>query len=299
MEKANKMQRYKVFLIMVLPALLIYFIFYIIPFLQTFWYSLTDWNGVGRTYNIIGLKNFAKLLHDKKLWSSLLNNVKFCVWGGIATFAISLFNAALLSHSRIKGKNIYRAIFFVSNILSITVVSLLFMFIYNPKLGILNGTLELIGLGQYAKGWLGNKATAIYCLIVPWVWMSVGYYMILFISAIEGIPVSFYESAEIDGASKWKSFWHISMPLIVETLKTALVFFFINAFSGVFTLVNIMTDGQPSGTTEVMTNYMYRIAFRNSQFGLATAVGVFVFLLVLVLSGALLLLTRQKEVIEY
>ena len=108
-----------------------------------------------------------------------------------------------------------------------------------------------------------------------------------------------FEAAEIDGASKWQTFWYITMPLLKETIRTALVFFFINAFSGVFTLVNVMTDGAPAKSTEVMTNYMYRIAFQQSNMGYATAIGVVVFLFVLFLTGIMLLLTRSKDVLEY
>ena len=115
----------------------------------------------------------------------------------------------------------------------------------------------------------------------------------------ELVPDSYFEAAEIDGASKWQTFWYITMPLLKETIRTALVFFFINAFSGVFTLVNVMTDGAPAKSTEVMTNYMYRIAFQQSNMGYATAIGVVVFLFVLFLTGIMLLLTRSKDVLEY
>ncbi|MDD6685190.1 MAG: sugar ABC transporter permease [Lachnospiraceae bacterium] len=294
-----KKKKVRLFFLMVIPPLAVYIFFEVIPFLQTFYYAFTDWNGISDTYNFIGFKNFIKLGSDSTFWTSFWHNMKFCIYGGIGTFVIALLNSALLSHSKVKGKNFFRAVFFIPNILSITVVSMLWLLIYNPNFGLLNSFLNLFTHTPITKAWLGTKSTALICLISPWVWMSVGFYMVLFNSAIEGMPDSYFEAAEIDGASKWQTFWYITMPLLKETIRTALVFFFINAFSGVFTLVNVMTDGAPAKSTEVMTNYMYRIAFQQSNMGYATAIGVVVFLFVLFLTGIMLLLTRSKDVLEY
>lgn len=297
--KSVRNQKILTFCIFVIPAFAVFFYFFAIPFFKTFFYCLTDWNGISKEYNFVGLRNFARLLKDSTVWKALLNNVAFCVFGGILTFGIAIFNAAVITQSKLKEKRFYRIVFYIPNILSTVIVTLLWMFIYNPNFGILNSGLNALGLESLTRLWLGNKATVVPCLIVVWVWMSVGFYMILYISAIEGIPAEYFEAAELDGANAWHRFKNITWPLIIETTKTALIFFFINAFSGVFTLVDIMTEGGPAKASEVLTHYMYQQAFRLSDFGYATTIGVFVFFIVLFISGMLLLLTRKKGGIEY
>jgi N-acetylglucosamine transport system permease protein len=282
-----------------LPALALYLYLVVVPFFQTFYYSLTDWNGISDTMNFVGLKNFTKLLQDQNTWKYLWNNTLFFVIGGILTYGIGLFNAVVLTQSKLKEKRFYRIVFFFPNVLSIAIVAVLWMFIYNPTFGILNATLRAVGLDHLTRVWLGDKSTVVYAMIVPWVWMSVGFYMVLFISSIEGIPTSLFEAAEIDGANSVQRFTRITFPLLWETIRTSIVFFVINAFSGVFTLVNVMTNGEPAGASEVLTNHMYKTAFQYSKFGYATAIGVFVFLVIMLIAGVLLLLTRSKDVIEY
>ncbi len=282
-----------------LPALALYLYLVVVPFFQTFYYSLTDWNGISETMNFVGLSNFTKLVRDPTTWKYLWNNILFFVFGGILTYGIGLFNAVVLTQSKLKEKRFYRIAFFFPNVLSIAIVAVLWMFIYNPTFGILNATLRALGLDNLTRVWLGDKGTVVYAMIVPWVWMSVGFYMVLFISSIEGIPTSLFEAAEIDGANSVQRFTRITFPLLWETIRTSIVFFVINAFSGVFTLVNVMTNGEPAGASEVLTNHMYKTAFQYSRFGYATAIGVFVFLVIMLIAGVLLLFTRSKDVIEY
>lgn len=296
---AKNKEKYIVFLVFSLPALAIYLYSVAVPFLQTFYYSLTDWNGISETMNFVGLKNFEKIIKDPNTWKYLWNNVLFFIFGGILTYAIGLFNAVVLTQSKLKEKKFYRIIFFFPNVLSIAIVAVLWMFVYNPSIGILNSMLDVLGLGHLTQVWLGNKSTVVYALIVPWVWMSVGFYMILFISTIEGIPTSLYEAADIDGVNVMQRFTKITFPLLWETIRTSLVFFVINAFSGVFTLVNVMTNGEPAGASEVLTNYMYKNAFLYNKFGYATAIGVFVFGTIMLIAGTIMFLTRPKDSIEY
>ena len=300
--KALRKNRITTFCLYALPILLVYIYFITIPFLETFYYGMTDWNGIGKTWNFIGFDNFKKLFtKDKVIWDALWHNVEFCIYGGIFTFLIAIFNAVVVTQSHLRGweKKFYRITYFIPNILSTVVVSLLWMFIYNPNWGILNSGLQAVGLDNLTHVWLGEKSTVVPALIVPWVWTSVGFYMILYISAIESIPTSLFEAAEIDGAGSWQKFWTITWPLLKETTKTSLVFFFINAFSGVFTLVNVMTQGGPAKASEVMTNYLYTQAFRMSEFGYGTAIGVMTFFVVLIVSAVLLILTRTTDTIEY
>lgn len=283
------------FAICVVPALIVFLYFIVVPFLETFYYCFTDWNGMTKTYNFIGFKNFEKIFKDKIFWLSLKNNVKFCVWGGILTFGIGIFNAVLITQSNLKEKNVYKILFFIPQILSIVAVAAIWKFIYNPEWGILNGLLDAVGLGTLKHTWLGEKSTVVGALIVVWVWISVGFYMVLFIAAIEGISKDVFEAATIDGATSWQQFWTITFPLIAETTKTCVIFFLINAFTGVYSLVKTMTEGGPAHGSEVVTSYMYNQAFVRSKFGLGTAMGVTMVVLVAILSAILLIATRNKD----
>ena len=176
---------------------------------------------------------------------------------------------------------------------------LLWKFVFTPNFGLLNSGLEMVGLEALTKNWLGDKSTVIACLIFVWVWCSIGFYMVLFISAIESIPTSFFEAAELDGANAWQRFWTVTWPLLKETTKTAVVYFFINAFSGCYSLVRVMTEGGPARASEVMTSYMFTTAFSINKFAYASAMGVVIFLVIMIASAILLLLTRTKDPIEY
>ena len=290
-----KKRKWIIFAAAVIPPLALFFIFVMLPFLKTFYYCFTDWNGMTKEYNFIGLKNFDKLFHDKVFWKSLKNNMVFCVVGGILTFAIGLFNAVAVTQSNLKEKNLYKIILFIPQILSVVAVAIVWKFIYNPSWGVLNGILGFFNLEALQHTWLGEKETVVIALIIVWVWVSVGFYMVLFIAAIEGISKDIYEASTIDGAMPWQQFWKITMPLISETIKTCVIFFFITAFTSVYSLVRIMTEGGPARSSEVVTSYMYEVSFKKSQFGYGATIGVSMVLLVAILSGIVLIISRKNN----
>lgn len=293
--KSTLAKKRAMFAICTIPALIVFIYFVVVPFIQTFYYCFTDWNGMTKTYNFVGFKNFTKLFKDKIFWTALKNNVKFCFWGGILTFGLGIFNAVVITQSNLKEKEVYKILFFVPQILSIVAVAEIWKFIFNPSWGILNGFLNLIGASGLTHTWLGEKSTVVGALIVVWVWISVGFYMVLFIAAIEGISKDVFEAATIDGATPWQQFWHITFPLIAETTKTCVIFFLINAFTGVYSLVKTMTEGGPAHGSEVVTSYMYEAAFVRSKFGVGTAMGVAMVVLVAILSAIFLILTKNKD----
>lgn len=297
--KTAKRQRIILFLLFAIPGLILFIYLFAIPFLETFYYCFTDWNGISKTFNFVGIENFARLLKDKYIWIALWNNIKFCVIGGALTFGLAIFDAVAITQGKLREKHLYRVVFYIPNILSAVIISMLWMFIYNPNSGLLNGLLNGLGLEDWTRIWLGDKQTVVPCLIAVWVWMSMGFYMVMYISAIEGIPAELFEAADIDGATVWSKFRFITWPLVIETTKTSLVFFFINAFSGCFTLVNVMTEGGPARSSEVLSHYMYSTAFAQSQFGYASAIGVFIFAIVALLSGLLMFFTRRKDQLEF
>lgn len=292
-------QRKKLFWWYLIPSLSIYVIFLIYPFINAFYLCLTDWDGFSDIKKFIGLKNFSRMFQDKYMGDALLHNVYLFVIGTTITFMLSMFFAVVLTQFKLKGSNFFSVVFFFPNVLSVAVISVIWMFILSPtSSGLFNELLSAVGLESWNRAWLGDMGTVLPAMSVPWVWMSVGFYMVLFIAAIKSIPVSLYESSIIDGAGYWKQFWSVTLPLMWETVRIAIVFFMLDAFNGTFTIVSIMTRGGPARASELMTTYMYDMAFKNRQFGYASAIGVFIFVFLLVLSLLALKLTK-RDVNEY
>lgn len=172
------------------------------------------------------------------------------------------------------------------------------MFIYNPNFGMLNGILELLKLDHLIINWLGEAKSVMPALLAPQAWMYIGFYMVLFIAAIQNVPEEYYESAYIDGGGQIRQFFSITIPLIWGTLRTALVFFVVNAFARTFALVYVVTEGGPNHASELLTTYLYNQAFKYANFGYGSAIGVFLFVVVAIISFIILKLTDRVP-IEY
>lgn len=267
-----------------LPALIIFSIFALYPFFQAIVMAFYDWSGMSDEVTFIGLKNFETLIHDPKVWTALTNNVFLLLVVPTITMGFSLLFAVLLTRRKLRETTFYRTIFFFPNVLAIVVISILWSFIYHPTFGILNSFLEAAGLNSWIHAWLGEKSTVLWALIFPMVWQAIGYYMIIYIAAIQGIPNDVYEAAVIDGASEWKQFTHMTVPLIWGILRITIIFFFIQVFNQSFVYIQVMTDGGPDGSSEILMTYMYKQAFQNGNFGYAMAVGVFMLFISLTLS---------------
>ncbi|MEG0167246.1 MAG: sugar ABC transporter permease, partial [Ruthenibacterium sp.] len=168
-------------------------------------------------------------------------------------------------------------------IISITVIGLLWQFVYNPKIGVVNPLLELLGLGKYATDWLGQSNTAMGSVIFVSQWQNIGYIMLLFIVAIQKIDESIFESAIIDGANGFQNFIHILVPLVKDTILVTSVITVIGAFR-VFSEIYVMTGGGPGHTTETLASYMYRVGFRNDEMGYSATVSTLIFVILLVLT---------------
>lgn len=285
-------------LVFLVPPLAIYMIFYIWPFLYAFYISLFSWSGYSREMAFCGLENFKRAFADPVVWKGLGNNLFFLVWSTLVIFLLSLFFAVCITRLKIKHPGFFRVVYFFPNTLSIIVVGVLWMFIYNPSFGLLNGLLNFAGLSHWIQDWLGDKNMVMGSLVAPQAWMYIGLYMVLFISAIQNIPEEYYESATLDGAGQWKQFFSITMPLIWGTLRTALVYFVVNAFARTFALVYVVTEGGPNRASELMTTYLYEQAFQNGKFGYGAAIGVILFAIVSVISLTIYKVT-ERDAVEY
>ena len=296
--KSIRKSRIITFCVFCLPLLAMYLWFGFVPLIKTFVYSLTDWSGYGNDYNWIGLANFKKVLHDSDFWHAMTVNLRLYLVGGICILGLALICAGLITQSKLKESKYYRIILFMPNIISGVVIAIIWKFIFSPNFGIVNEFLRSIGLDHLAHNWLGEKKTVMGCILVVWTWAGFGYYVLLLVAAIEGVPTSYLEAAEIDGANAVQRFFRIVLPLVADMLKTCLVFFTMNAFTGVYSLIKFMTDGGPADYTQDIIFVMYNNAFTGARFGYSAAIGVTICILIGSLIAVLLRLTRTESV-EY
>jgi N-acetylglucosamine transport system permease protein len=287
--------KYRLIVPFLAPSVLLYVVFVLYPYLQAMYISLTRWRGLSRNMTFVGLENFRNMLNDDLFWNALSHNVIYLITIPIITIAIALFFAFLLTQG-VVGAKFYRVTFFFPQVMSVVAIGVLWSFIYHPTMGVLSSLLRLLGV-ENPPVWLGNPDYALGAVGVVVIWQAVGFYMVLFIAGMESIPDTFYEAATLDGANRWQIFWNITLPLLWDTVRTALIFLAIGAVD-MFAIVQTMTQGGPSRSTDVLATYLYERAFLQSEFGYATAIAVSMFLFVLTLSAVLMRLT-QRESLEY
>lgn len=290
-------RKYRLIIPFMLPALVLYVVFVLYPYAQAFYISLTSWRGVSPKKPWVGLKNYQTLLHEQRFIDALERNARLLVALPLATILISLTFAALFTQGRqaLRGAGFYRVVFFFPQVISTVIIAMLWSFVYNPNSGLLNGTLGAVGLGSLKRTWLGDDKIILWAIAWVGVWSAVGFYMVIYMASMQSIPTSFYEAATLDGASRWRSFRDITFPLIWETIRTTVIYMAIGALD-LFALVQVMTGGgSGSGQkAEVVSLYMYNLAFQKSRWGQASAVGVILLVLTLLLSIVIMRLTRRE-----
>lgn len=293
----RKSQRQFIFACMA-PAVILVTIFMVMPTFNVFVMSLYKWGGISNSKTFQGLRNFEILIKDQNFLQSIQNSILIITLVTIITLVIAVFFAALLSKENVKGKNFFRVIFYIPNILSVVVISAIFGAIYDPQSGLLNSILGFLSLDNLKHMWMGDPNIVVYSLIFALIWQAIGYYMVMYMASMASIPESFYEAAGLDGAGKIKQFFVITLPLIWDNIRTTLTFFVISTINLSFLMVQIMTGGGPNGQTEVFLSYMYKQAYTSSAYGYGMAIGVVVFLFSFILSGVINKIT-EREVLEF
>jgi N-acetylglucosamine transport system permease protein len=297
-----KHQQYRLIIPFLAPALGLYALFVLYPYAQAIYLSLTGWRGTSANKPWVGLDNYHRLWNDDRFTEALSRNGQLLVVLPIVTILISLTFAALFTQGGdgVRGAGFYRVVFFFPQIISTVIVGILWSYVYSPNIGLLNGILRALGLDSLTRTWLADENTVLWAIAAVSIWASVGFYMVIFLAAMQAIPTSFYEAARLDGAGRFRSFRDITFPLIWETMRTAMIYLAISALD-FFVLVVVMSQGPNTATarrTEVVSVYLYNQAFDKSRWGYASAIGVVLLLLTLLLSVVIMRLTR-REVYEY
>jgi ABC-type sugar transport system permease subunit len=277
----------------VLPAFLLYAVFVIYPFLQSFYFSLTSWNGVSATKDFIGLDNYRALIRDDLLWKSLKHNLIWVVLGTIGPMAIGLFLAVLL-WSRPRGFTLFRTVYFMPQVLSPVIIAIVWGWIYNPIFGILNKILERLWLGDFTRGWIGDPDVALYALIATAIWSETGFVFVIFLAGLQNVSRDLMDAAMIDGANAWQRFWNVMVPQLANVITVVTALLLVGGFS-VFDIVFVMTGGGPSNATEVIASYTYKEAFTQNHVGYAASLSLVMTVLSLIASVAFIWFREREE----
>jgi multiple sugar transport system permease protein len=273
----------------ILPTLLIFTIFRFAPMAQAFVLSFTKYDLV-HAPKFIGVDNFVNLLHDALFLQAARISITYVVLSCIPVWLCSLGLATLFNRA-IVGKNLFRSVVFLPVVMPIVVVAVIWTFIYHQD-GILNSLIGLVGLKPIP--WIRSSGTALWSVIMIGVWRATPYYMVIFLAGLQAIPSEYYEAAQIDGASAWSAFRHITLPLLRPTTLLVMVMSIIVAMK-VFAIPLIMTEGGPAGSTRVLPLFIYQTAFVFFNMGYAAAASLFLFGAVMLFSVVQIRIFRQGE----
>lgn len=263
------------------PAVILLFVFLLIPFMLTIGNSFTNYNILkpGQT-EFVGLKNFIKLTNDTVFMKSIVNTFVFVILVVPLQVCLAL-GLALLINRKLRGISIYRMAFFAPTVLSLVVVSILWSYIYNPNNGLLNSLLGNLGLGPYK--FLNDPKTAMLCIVVLSAWQGCGFQMMIFLSGLQDIPLYLYEAAEVDGATKFQQFVNITLP----GLSNIAVFVSLNIVVSAFQLIiqpMMMTAGGPQNATMTIVYEIYQTGFKYNQMGYGSAMALVFTVMVLIIT---------------
>ena len=310
-------ERMVFFLVFLGLPLAVYLMFVVSPFVQSFYYSLTNWSGLSPSMEFIGLANYQRIFADPVFWTSLRNNLVLLIVLPSVTILLAFALAVMVTiggstHGGVRGvrgAGFYRVVSFFPYAVPAVITGILFNFIYHPGGGLLNGFLNLLlapvnavlGLvgaepvTDLGVAWLGDQRFALAAVAFAIIWTFVGFYMVLFVAGIKSIPQEVLEAARIDGAGRLRSAVQIVAPMIRDNVSTALVYMGIFALDA-FTFVSVMTpNGGTANSTKVVSLHLYQTAFQNGRFGEASAMGVIMALVTMVVAVLVITVIRPKK----
>ena len=276
----------------VAPAVILYFVFMILPTLNVFRMSLFERGAYSPTETFVGMANFQALAKDVKFITAMQNTILLIVTVTLITFFFAIVFAAILTREKIKGQNFFRIVFYIPNILSVVVIAGIFSAIYKPENGMLNSILSFFR-GETVMVLWKDQPMVIVSVIIAMVWQAIGYYMVMYMASMSAVPESLYESAGLDGAGRLTQFFQLTLPLIWTNIRTTLTFFIISTINMAFLFVKAMVA---KGMSDVGLSFMY--AQKDAGlYGYSMAAGVVIFLFSFLLS-ALVNWVTKREVLE-
>lgn len=291
--RSLKRQEYRAAFILLFPATLGLVLFAFIPILQAFYISFYDAPLLSPRRTFIGLENYTHMLLDPVFKKALLNTVTYAGTVVILQIIVAL-GLALLIREAIPGMGVFRSIYFLPVITSLVVVSTVWKIMYHTDNGLINSVLRTLSLSP--QPWLTSPDRALWSLVLIGVWKEVGFSMLVLLGGLQSIPSEVYEAGAIDGATGWRSFYRITLPLLRRPLLFVVVLNSINGFK-LFTPVYVITEGGPADSTQTLVFYIFQSAFRYFKMGYASALSFVLLGLVLILTAIQFRLFRSE--VEY
>lgn len=269
-----------------IPALVLYVTFFIYPFLQTLFYSFTDWDGFTKA-SFIGIENFQKILSDEVYRTSVGRIFIWAVLAIILKVGMALIIAYVLRKS-MRGISFLRMVVFLPYVISSSAMCLMFSIMYDKEIGLINVLLKAVGLGDVTRYWLADESTVFYAVILIPIYQAIGYFFVILFAAMKDVPDELYEAGKLDGTNPFTEFTRITIPYMWPTLVVCIILAINGAFQN-FDYIFIMTGGGPGHASEVPATYMYKSIFVNGQYGYGSAAALILFVITMVVTS----LTRK------
>ncbi len=292
MKKHIKWKEWTETVLFTVPAILLVTVMMYIPFVMSGYYSLTEWNGIAKEPVFVGLENFKQILTGGSDYlGALLFTVKYTLGFVIFANVIALALAVALTQ-KFKGVNIFRGVFFIPYIMSMTIVGFIWKFIFTQ------GFAKLYELTDWAflnESWLGDPRLAFYSVVFVGIWQALGFYIVLYIAGLQAVPADVLEAATVDGASRLQRFFKVTLPLLGPSFTTCIFMSLTNSLK-VFDIILALTKGGPGTATYSATLLIYRDAFTNNKYGMGSAESIIYFIFVLALTQLVLKIFSSREV---
>jgi raffinose/stachyose/melibiose transport system permease protein len=286
----------------VLPPLVIYALFVLLPLGRSVRISLTDWNGVG-SYNWVGLDNYTGIVQDQRFLNALKHNIIWVIVGTISPIVISL-GLGMMLWPRTRGRTIFQAAYFMPQVLSTVAVALIWARVYHPLFGVLNKLLVAMGLDNLlvsmgleqgaTTGWLGESNTALPAVLVAAIWAYFGFALTVIMAGLQTVDMTLVDAAKVDGANAWQRFIHVIIPELRYVLTMIVGYTLIGGFN-VFDIVWVMTGGGPANATDVVSTRLYKEAFMEGHVAYGTAMAMALTLISLIVSAIFITLRERKD----
>lgn len=279
------------------PAFLFLAVYIGYPIVSTVYYSFFDWSGISPKREYVGLDNYIDLASDKIVGLALGHNLIFLIFGLIAVLPFAFLVAMLLTRGAVRARKILRTVYFFPVVLNLVVIGTLWGLFYNPQRGLVNTVLRSVGLDQMAQGWLGQQNTALPALLLVSLWMRAGYYIVIYMAGIKGLPPDVWDALAIDGAGFLRSAVSVVVPMLRPVIGSSAAMAVISSIND-FGMVWVMTRGGPVRATEILGTYMYKEAFSQFHMGYGSTIVLVMLALSLVLSVAQIR-ALERGLVEY
>ena len=279
-------KRYKIGL--VVPTLIVYSVFIILPIGIAVWYSFTKYSGIGKA-TFVGLENYMRLFKDKVFWVSLKNTMIIFVLAFVLLLTISF-----LINNKLKGTDFAKALIFSPAIIAPIIVGIIWVYILDPNVGIINNILDALHLDFLKQKWIGGETLSPYSIAFIYFWQQLGYLVTIFIAGLKMIPEEVLEAVKIDGASTMQKIRYVIIPMMRSTISTVAVLIITGVFK-IFEIVQQTTGGGPNHLSETLVTYSYSTTFTSGNYGYGMSLATVTFVLSLIITGIYSFLTRERE----